>query len=120
MGSSTIILDENSLNQKDPFEYSTTMGSTIIDLTRVYPSQTEPKITHTLRINTATGKTILKINKSCSLNLHADSSLGNVILPDGSKISSGSHMLGSQSAGGAADFELYAHTVLGELEIILV
>ena len=120
MGSSTIVLDENSLKQQDPFEYSTTMGETIIDITRIYPSQEEPKVTHTLNINTTMGKTILKINKASTINIHADSSLGNVILPDGSKISSGSHRLSSQPDSSPTDIELYAHTILGELEIKLV
>ena len=116
MGSSTIVLDENGLKQKDTFEYATTMGSTVIDVTRVYPSQEQPKITRSLRIETTMGKTILKINKACSITIHADSSLANVVLPDGSKICSGTQTLGSQPA----DIELYAHTVLGELEIVMV
>lgn len=120
MGDSTTILDEQSLKQKNPFEYSTTMGAAIIDISSVYPSEETSKIPHTLNISTTMGKTTIKINKTCKVTINANSSLGNVVLPDGSKICTGSHVIGSQTQHETADIHINARTTLGELEIKLV
>lgn len=120
MGSSTIELDETALNNKEPFEYSTIMGNSIIDLTRIYPSSSEQKTKHTLIIDTVMGKTILKINKHCTFCIHAQGSLGSVVLPDGSTMISGSRVFHSHPEITTPDLEIHAHTVMGSLEVIVV
>ena len=120
MGSSTIELDEEALNNKEPFEYSTTMGSSIIDMTRICPSGDQPKTKHTIIIDTVMGKTSLKLNKNCAFCVHSQGSLSNVTLPDGSTMTSGSRTFCSRPEISTLDLEIHAHTVLGTLDIILV
>ena len=120
MSSATIEVDEESFNNSEPFEYRTTMGNSIIDMTRIYPTDEQPKKKHIILIDTHMGKTILKINKKCTFCIHARGTMSNVTLPDGSVMTPGSQIFCSQQGNTTPDLDIYALTVLGSLDIIVV
>lgn len=119
MGSATIEVDETAFTNKEPFEYRTTMGNSIIDMTRICPTDGQ-KTKRIVLIDTIMGKTILKINKNCAFCIHAKVSLSNVKLSDGTIMNSGMRIFCSHPDVSIPDLEIHALTVMGELEIITV
>ena len=116
----TLELNEETLKDKDPFEYTTTLGNTTIDLTNVYSREDMPRTKHTFVIDTVLGKTVLKINKSYSFCIHIHSTGAQVELPHGQKLHAKNHLFCSPEGCTNPDLEIHAHTTLGNLEIILV
>ncbi len=117
MGSSTIKVDQETIDKKDPLEYSITLGSTVIDLSSITPSLEQPQKKHTLIIDTVMGKTIVKINKHCPFCIHAQGTLSSAVLPDGSIMTSGTRTYCSHDETTTPVLDIHARTVLGALEI---
>lgn len=116
----TLELNEETLKDKEPFEYTTTLGNTIVDLTNVYSREDLPKNKHTLIIDTVMGKTVLKINKSYSFCIHVHGTGAQIELPQGQKLHTRNHVFCNPEGCTNPDLEIHAHTTFGSLEIVLV
>jgi predicted membrane protein len=120
LNSTILELNEDVFRDKEPFEYTTTLGTTIIDLTNVYPREDLPKKKHTIMLDTVLGKTILKINKSYAFCIHIQGTGAHVELPHGQKKHIRNHVFCNPEGCTNPDLEIHAHTTFGSLEIELV
>lgn len=119
MNSATVEINEDMLKNQD-FSYTTTCGSTIIDMTRIYHTDEQPRIKHSITLDTTLGNTTLKINKNYSFCIHMHGSLGHITLPNGQHGTFKNHMFCHPENSATFDLEIHAHTVLGSLDIVLV
>lgn len=113
-------INENMVSEKEPFEYTTTLGSSVIDLTRFYVNEPQQKNSHTIFINTRLGHTILKINKNYAFCINTHGTLSHVTLPHGQNHKTNTHIFCNHTDNLVPDIQIYAHTVLGHLDIVLV
>lgn len=122
LGKAEIIIDAATVAQQHSnYEYSTILGSSIIDLSHLRPEDiSADKTPLIITANTVLGKTDLKINKNIATRINAHGVLSGTNLPDGTAVTMGSHIYSSHAAPVAPQIVISTNTVLGGLEVVSV
>lgn len=119
LGKAEIIIDGATIAQHQTnYEYSTILGSTIIDLSHLRPEDISAEKTPIMvTINTVLGRTDIKTNKNIATRINAHGALSSTDLPDGTNVVMGSHIYSSHAAPAAPQIIISTNTVLGGLEV---
>jgi predicted membrane protein len=119
MGTSHISIDQTTLNQqRTPFDYSTVMGKSIIDLKSLTAEAIRAKgAPLTMHIDTVMGSTTIILNKQVPTRVIAKGGCAKVSTPDDCIMACGSHIFNSH-VNEEPVIIIYTSTVMGETEVI--
>ncbi|HML19559.1 MAG TPA: hypothetical protein PKD74_03185 [Candidatus Dependentiae bacterium] len=114
MGTSYVSFDDSSLqNDETQLHYKTVFGTSIIDMTQLTAAAIKQKEKQLIvHIDTAFGKTILKLNKDIPVKIKAKGGFAHIVMPDNNSIAFGSHTFTSNEAEPL--LIIYTTTAFGE------
>jgi len=114
MGTSYIAFDDATLkNDETQLHYKTVFGTSIIDMTQLTAAAIKHREKQLIvHIDTAFGKTIVKLNKEIPVKIKAKGGFAKVVMPDDSFIAFGSHTFTSGEAEPL--LIIYTTTAFGE------
>ncbi|GEM_PF-2242785 len=117
MGTSYVSFDDSTLqNNETQLHYKTIFGTSIIDMTQLTAEAIKQREKQLIvYIDTAFGKTILKLNKDIPVKIKAKGGFAKIVMPDNNSLAFGSHTFTSHATEPL--LIIYATTVFGETRI---